>query len=303
MPGSLVSVLIPAHNPAHFEQALASAAGQTFADLEILVSDDSEGEEIRAAVERCGDPRIRYLRNESNPGFSGNFSHCLASARGEYIKFLNDDDLLHPECVARMVAAFEEYGEEVRLVTSRRRIIDDQGRPQEDTLDTQPLCPVDALLRGRDVGDLLLRHGINFIGEPTTAMFRKSDLSWDGQDIFRLGGDSYTCLADVSLWLRLLSRGRMVYLAGELSRFRVHAGQEQKKPEVAVRCVTERCSILEAARSLGFLENPAAYAAALRTVLDLYRRSMTARGLAPALRQILAEGERWMARELESLGD
>jgi len=297
----LVSILIPAYNTEYFETTLSSAMNQTFPDLEIVVCDDSCGEEIQAITGRVGGSRVRYVRNEVNLGFSGNFARCFRLARGEFIKFLNDDDLLHSLCVERMVAAFAEYGQDVRLVTSKRRIIDSSGQPQQDLADTLPLCGVDALVKGLDVGNLMLQHSINFIGEPTTVMFRKSALVWDGDDIFRFNGENYTCLADVSLWLRLLSAGRAVYLANEFSAFRVHGGQEQKKPDIALRCITERRSILPGARELGFLPEPAMYASAVRSVLRIYQQTLASKGLPARVRDRLAQGHDWLNEELKAL--
>ena len=294
----LVSILIPAYNVRYVEAALVSALGQTYKNIEIVVSDDSCDDTIGAICERYADERIRHIKNKSNLGFSGNFTQCLNLARGELIKFLNDDDLLDPSCVERMVTAFEKHGATLTLVTSKRRIINAEGQPQPDTLDTSPLCAVDALLDGVDVGNLLLRHSINFVGEPTTVMFRKSALAWDDHDIFRWGDESYICLADVSLWLRLLHQGKAAYLADELSYFRVHPGQEQKKPAVAIRCITERYSILYQARQMGFLSNTADYVTALRAVMGIYQQALTASGISEPLRNELNQGLKTMRAEI-----
>jgi len=241
------------------------------------------------------------MKNSSNLGFSGNFTRCLELAGGEWIKFLNDDDLLHPLCVERMVGAVEKHGSILSLVTSKRRIINAAGRPRPDTVDTSPLCAVDALIDGLDVGNLLLRHSINFVGEPTTVMFRKSALAWDGRDIFRWGDASYTCLADVSLWLRLLSQGKAAYLADEFSYFRIHPGQEQKKPSVAIRCITERYSILCQARKIGFLSNTSDYVTALQAVIGIYQQSLAAGGISKPLRSELDRDLKAMQAEIAGL--
>ena len=156
-------------------------------------------------MERYSDSRIRYVRNKENLGFSGNFTQCFRQAQGKYIKFLNDDDILHQDCVRRMTEAIREHANEVTLVSSKRRIIDASGRPMKDARFTLPLSVVDALIKGQDMGDLLLQHSLNFIGEPSTVLFCKSALDWNNSNLFEMGDNEYICLADVSLWLRLLS--------------------------------------------------------------------------------------------------
>jgi glycosyltransferase involved in cell wall biosynthesis len=119
----LVSILIPAYTPQFFPQALASALAQSWSNCEIVVCDDSPGEEIRAMVEAQPDPRVRYERHVPALGFAGNFTRCFVLARGEYIKFLNDDDLLAPNCVAKLVAGLQANPGAV-IASSRRVVID-----------------------------------------------------------------------------------------------------------------------------------------------------------------------------------
>lgn len=249
----LVSILIPAYNARFFGAALERARAQDYANVEIVVCDDSMGDAIEASVRGLHDRRLRYVRNASNLGFAGNFTQCFELARGKYVKFLNDDDLLHPTCVRRMVAGFGQCGAAVTLVTSRRRPVGVNGEPLPDFVETTPLAPHDALFDGKKLGNRLLVESLNRIGEPTTAMFRKADVAIAGGNLFRFGAHDYHCLADLSLWLRLLAKGNLLYFATELSRFRVHAAQEQKKPDVALRCITERAYIVDDALELGFL--------------------------------------------------
>jgi glycosyltransferase involved in cell wall biosynthesis/predicted RNase H-like HicB family nuclease len=168
----LVSILIPAYSPRFFREAFGSAVCQDYPNLEIIVGDDSLGTEIRQIVDRM--PRrdsIRYVRNQSNLGFSGNFSQCLKLATAEYIKFLNDDDILHPSCVSTMISRFIQYGERVKLVSSKRRRIDEHNQPLSDAVYTQSLAVVESRMRGNDLGNFVLKNSTNFIGEPPTAAY------------------------------------------------------------------------------------------------------------------------------------
>lgn len=257
-----VSIVIPAYNERHFAEAFGSARAQTFPDLEILVCDDSPGEAIRAVVESARDRRVRYERNPRRRGFAGNFTHGFRAARGRLVKLLNDDDRLAPRCV-EIQAAVLEANPGVRLATSRRRVIDDEGRPLSDEASTVPVSRVSALMRGIDLGDFTLVNSLNVIGEPTTGMFRRADVVIEGDSLFRWGGRDYHCLADLGLWLRLMAQGLVFYAASPLSDFRRHAGQEQERDEVRFNCLVERAWILREARCHGFLAAPAHWQAAL----------------------------------------
>lgn len=251
-PIPLVSILIPAYNERFFPQALESALSQTYPNIEVVVCDDSPGRAIAQAVERAASARVRYVRNPTRLGFSANFTQCFSLARGELIKFLNDDDRLRPRCVetlARVLAG----NPGVMLATSRRCVIDAQGRECADIPPTEPLSHVSALVLGRELGDFVLVNSLNLIGEPSTAMFRRAQLAVEDEGVFRWGGRDYHCLADLSLWLRLLAKGLAYYDAGVLSEFRVHDGQEQQQGNMRITCLLERLWIARQARLAGFL--------------------------------------------------
>ena len=287
----LVSILIPAYNPRFFDPCLASALAQTYDHVEIIVGDDSEGADIRGAVERRQSERLRYVRNPARLGFHGNFTRLFTRAGGHYVKFLNDDDVLHPDCVAKMVAAFEFLGPRVALVAGRRQLIDGAGTAIPDTAASQPLSARDCTFNGRLLGNELLLRSVNRVGEPSAAMFRRSDVAPLGDTLFRVAERDYTCLADLALWLRLLARGSLAYLAAPLCSIRIHAGQLQGSDEVAARCMAERCYLPRDSRSIGFLEDDADYASALRLGIDLVRKGLANPDLSAGARAILEEAE------------
>jgi hypothetical protein len=95
--------------------------------------------------------------------------------------------------------------------------------------------------------------------------------------IFTWDGKSYHCLADLSLWLRLLAPGNAYYCATILSQYRVHAGQEQRSGAMGIDCITERLDLVQAARGIGYLREDFTYRAALARV-DALATAWRARG-------------------------
>jgi hypothetical protein len=144
----------------------------------------------------------------------------------------------------------------VKLATSRRIPIDGNGRRLPDGRATAPISNVSAIMAGRELGDYALVHSMNFIGEPTTVMFRRADVVLEDGLLFRWGGHDYHCLADMALWLRLLANGLAYYTPAPFSEFRIHEGQEQKREDVRLLCLTERLLILRQACSAGYLAMP-----------------------------------------------
>jgi glycosyltransferase involved in cell wall biosynthesis len=258
-----VSILIPVYNSSHFVQALDSALAQSFADIEIIVSDDSTNDDAHIVVLAKNDRRIRYIRNKPSLGFHANFAQCCLMARGVYIKFLNHDDILRADCVAQMVDAFTQLGDGISLVFARRARIDPFGNVMPDDIQTQPIAQRNGTFRARMLANLCLTRSSNFIGEPSAVMFRRNDVTASPSRLFCVGKQEFTCLADLALWLWLLTKGDAYYIADQLCGYRVHGEQLQNVAPVRTLCRTERFYIAIQARTLGFLEDATDYCSVL----------------------------------------
>jgi glycosyltransferase involved in cell wall biosynthesis len=114
MSAEVVSVLIPTYNRAYcLARAINSALGQTYPHMEVLVVDDGSTDNTRKLVEGTygADGRVRYLY-QLNRGVSAARNHGLREARGEYVAFLDSDDVWKPwklqaqlACLKRLPAA------------------------------------------------------------------------------------------------------------------------------------------------------------------------------------------------------
>lgn len=235
--GPLVSILIPTHNrPDYCELAVESALAQTYTNLEIVISDNSDDDltRDRLAPLIAKDPRIRYLR-VPGCGALENFMSCYHGSHGEFVNYLMDDDLFHPEKIARMMEAMTS-GPKVGLVTSFRQLIDGDGNLLAAIPGTERLFEQPTGIGGTSFGELILRDGTNLVGEPTTALFRRSLL--DGQFGVFLGRQ-YVTLSDVATWLQVMSHADAVYLPEPLSYFRIHGGQDQRNNRVRIEANVE----------------------------------------------------------------
>lgn len=228
----LVSILIPSYHSGFFREALESAINQTYRNIEIIISDDCAGTEIEDIVRPYleTDPRITYLKHTSELARKdygrSNIHDCFVLANGEYIKYLFDDDRLAPNCVERMVKAFAE-NPDIALVTSKRQRIDENGDYLQDFIATIAPVTEDSRIDGLSLGHALLASKINFVGEPTTAMFRKQDMLHVKPDIMGFDNHEIGGIGDVAIWMNLLTKGDAIYLTDSLSYFRTHSKQVQ----------------------------------------------------------------------------
>ncbi|OGU15713.1 MAG: hypothetical protein A2076_10215 [Geobacteraceae bacterium GWC2_53_11] len=233
----LVSIVIPTHNrPEYFELALKSTLAQDYEHIEIIVSDNSDDEQtlrlIAPYVEKH--PYIRYSRV---PGYTmlENFKNCFELATGEYINFLMDDDLFHPEKISKMMVHMLSQPN-VGLVTSFRQLIDENGGYMDQIPGTERMFNAATLIGGISLGEHILAKGSNMIGEPTTALFRKADI---GKGFGMFIDKEFRVLTDVATWLSILSHKDCVYLPEPLSYFRIHGGQDQKTSAIRLKACVE----------------------------------------------------------------
>ncbi len=100
-----ISVLIPTHDYARYlDEAIDSALAQTYTPLEVIVIDDGSTDATAEVLARYGD-RIRTLR-QPNLGVSAARNAGIAAAQGDYLAFLDSDDLWLPRKLERQMARF-----------------------------------------------------------------------------------------------------------------------------------------------------------------------------------------------------
>lgn len=126
----LVTVGIPTYNrPAGLEATLRAMLGQTYPNLQILVSDNhSTDPAVREVLERyaAADPRVTFVVQETNRHIIPNFQYLLDHAEGRYFCWAADDDQWSPDFIARCVDGLEGNAEAVAAITEVELFFDDQ---------------------------------------------------------------------------------------------------------------------------------------------------------------------------------
>jgi glycosyltransferase involved in cell wall biosynthesis len=104
-----VSVIIPTYNRAAMvRNAIESVLGQTFTDLEVVVVDDGSSDDTGKILRETYGDRIRYYF-QTNQGLSAALNKGLAEARGEWVAFLDSDDLWEKEKLEWQFKALEQF--------------------------------------------------------------------------------------------------------------------------------------------------------------------------------------------------
>lgn len=227
MTPNLVSIVMPTYKSRYFAQALESALAQTYPALELVICDDNADGAIEALLApRLADAPfpIRYHRNTPRLGELVSTIKGIGLAQGEYVKFLHDDDVLAPDCIAQLVEAIER-NPGTAMASSRRQRIDGDGQPLPDILATCFPFADDVLIDGPELVSFLADHTINFIGEPSCVLARRADLLALGNGLMALNGKAIDWVGDLAIYVKLLRRGNLALLSSPLTQFRVSSAQ------------------------------------------------------------------------------
>lgn len=115
----------------YLRQAVESALRQTWADFELVISDNASTDETPDLLEefRARDNRITVIRQPANRGVLANSLEVLEQARGEYFAFLAHDDYWAPEFLQTTLEALLS-SPELTSAFSQVQVVDDAGQPQ-----------------------------------------------------------------------------------------------------------------------------------------------------------------------------
>lgn len=226
------------NRPEYLQIALRSAMGQTYRNIEIVITDDSTNDETARIITEYleMDKRIKYFKHENFTAMDNFvwFIRYIKESTVEYFNWLMDDDILYPTKLEKMMTYYLEY-EDIALVTSYRHIIDGNGVVCPNGEYTRQVFTQDAIMSGNDAGREMLTKCWNFVGEFSTTLVKKNLLRNDVLFGMIDNIDYSLGLVDASTWLQLFTRGNLVYIAEPLSAFRIHGNQAQQS-ENTVRC-------------------------------------------------------------------
>jgi glycosyltransferase involved in cell wall biosynthesis len=203
----LVSVVIPAYNAARWiAETLESVLAQTFQDFEVIVVDDGSTDDTAAIVARFA--RARYIRKQSGgPASARNVG--IRAAQGEYVAFVDSDDLWSPDKLRLQIDLLRQSG--VAWVYCDAYAFDDE---------TRRTLFIFSKVRRQYSGDVLGRLFLaDFIPMPTPVI-RRNVLEQMGY--FDERGEIQNSAEDWDLWLRIAARYPIGLVNRPLAWYRVH---------------------------------------------------------------------------------
>lgn len=203
-----VSVIIPCYNRADYiAETVESVLNQTYSNVELIVVDDGCTDNSREILEQYSD-RITILEHPGrvNKGQSAALNVGIAASDGEYIAFLDSDDVFAPEKIEKQVAYLEQHPD-IGLVYANGHTIDEYGNKKKRILgdDHQEHSDPDRMLLAC------------YFLLPNNSLLRKAVLSRAG-----LFEESFRAAQDHDLAIRIFELTKVGYLPECLFFYRHH---------------------------------------------------------------------------------
>lgn len=207
-----VSILVTVYNREEFLPAcLESIQQSTFEDFEVVIVDDGSTDQSLELARNLSDSdgRFRVHRNETNLGQWANRNRAAALAKGDFLKYLDADDVIYPNSLAYMVEALAKCPN-AGFAISHSAAEDIQPYPFE----------IDSRLayHRHFLGGGVLNAG------PSASIVRREAFEKSGGYSVKWGA-----IGDIELWLRLAAKAPVVLMPPALVWWRRHPGQAYTK--------------------------------------------------------------------------
>ena len=207
---SKVSIIMPVYNGERFlKPAIDSALAQTFADWELIVVDDGSKDSTPEILRQVTDPRVKVIHKQ-NGGEASARNLALEHACGEYISFLDADDLYLPNALADLTAFLDSHPE-YEVVFADGHLCDEQDRKLTRLSEHRP-----GLHTGNILEPLVLTASV--ITVPVCTMLRRSVVE---QNHIRFD-TQFVIGPDWDFWIQVARVARFGNLDRLTCMYRVH---------------------------------------------------------------------------------
>lgn len=234
--GVLVSVIIPLYNAEKYiKETIESVLKQDYENIELIVIDDGSKDHSKEVVLSIKDDRIRYIHQE-NAGVSVARNNGFKESKGEYLAFLDADDVLTTDCISKKIERFKE-DDELGLVHGDMQVVDDQTKPMKE------------VYRGKEGWILkdLLSWKDTCIPSPSSVLVKREVL-----DVVSAFDTDLSTAADQEFFFRVAHKFKIGKVNKVLGYYRMHDNNMHSNIEVME---SDHILAFIKAKEYGFFEN------------------------------------------------
>lgn len=205
MVDNLVSIIMPTYNCGKFiAETLDSVKAQTYQNWEVVIVDDCSTDNTKQVVDTyiANDPRIKYYCLETNSGAAVARTKAMELADGQYIAFLDSDDLWTPDKLEKQLAFMRDN--DYAFSCTAYEQIDEEGKPLNKVIKTIKKTDYNRLLLDCPVGNSTVMYDVSKMGKFQVPNIRKRN--------------------DDALWLTMLKKEKYIYgMPDILMQYRIRA--------------------------------------------------------------------------------
>lgn len=190
MENELVSIIMPTYNCAKFiKETIQSVLNQTYENWELVIVDDCSNDNTEEIVESFNDKRIKYHKLEKNSGAAVARTTAMKMAIGNYMAFLDSDDLWKKEKLEKQLEFMKKNN--YNFTCTAYEQIDEEGNKLNKIIKTKKKANYNRILLDCPVGNSTVMYNVDNLGKFEVPNIRKRN--------------------DDALWLQMLKKEKFIY--------------------------------------------------------------------------------------------
>lgn len=190
MENELVSIIMPTYNCAKFiKETIESVLNQTYENWELVIVDDCSNDNTEEIVESFNDKRIKYHKLEKNSGAAVARTTAMKMAIGNYMAFLDSDDLWKKEKLEKQLEFMKKNN--YNFTCTAYEQIDEEGNKLNKVIKTKKKANYNRILLDCPVGNSTVMYNVDNLGKFEVPNIRKRN--------------------DDALWLQILKKEKFIY--------------------------------------------------------------------------------------------
>ena len=190
MKDKLVSIIMPTYNCGKFiEETINSVINQTYTNWELIIVDDCSKDNTEEVVKKIKDKRIKYHKLKENSGAAVARTEAMKKAKGNYMAFLDSDDLWYPEKLEKQLKFMKDNNYDFTCTAYEQ--IDEESNLLNKVIKTKKKANYNRILLDCPVGNSTVMYNVDKLGKFEVPNIRKRN--------------------DDALWLQIIKKAKYIY--------------------------------------------------------------------------------------------
>lgn len=213
----MISIVTASYNyEQYIGETIQSVLNQTFSEWEMIIVDDCSTDKSVNVIKSFNDKRIKLFQNEKNLGLAKTLKKGIELAKGDWIVFLESDDMIFPEYLEKKLEIIRKYPD-ISLVFNDCEFFGDEDKINELS---EKLFKIRKVLKSQTYPKNMFYNF--YLGNK---IFTFSSVMAKRDELMKLDFNPIEdCLLDWCLWLQMAYNGSFYYMPEILTKWRIHFG-------------------------------------------------------------------------------